>query len=386
MEYFRFGINPTPAGDFYFEDEYDARIRRVKKLLAPAGTDKTPIGIYHFIYDLNIQPHKKKSKQRIVQNGGCDVIDALGNHTVYSFNSDHRLDYVHKYDQNRQHYTTEFMFWGPTKTGTQAQLISHALEHKGYGLLFNRTYRYDSFGNVLVDFLYGNLSGDAKVLPAIGTDGKTLENGCECYKKTYTYSSDGLNLVLKETDGIRTTFFKYYPGTNRLQAKFEGTEQTCMRRSFYEYNADAALTKEIADDGSSTDISDFSGITERHITYYAQSTAYPVAYPLVIEEKCTDFTSGQELLIQKVVNIYNNQAKITRQEHYDSQNNLAYVLTWEYNLQGLPFKETNALGQLTERNYDDNGNCIQELCLETNVEKNYTYDLWTASSAKRRNT
>ena len=369
MEYYFFGHNPTPKGDLYLEGSYDPRINRVKKLLAPSGHDATPIGIYHFIYDLNIIPHNY-----YILNGGCEVLDAYGHRSIYGYDENHRLTHVERFHSNGQHYTSEILRWGAVNSQNNTNLTAHALEHKHHGLVFAHTYHYDAKGNVEKDTIYGNLSGHSQVLPELRPDGSIVENSPEGYRKTFTYSDDGLNLVLKETDGIQTTYNKYAPGTNRLTAKFEGIEQHYYRRSFYSYNNDAALVKTITDDGTKEDPNDLTGVTERHITYCTPSEVYPVGYPLVIEEKCLDLATGQELLVHKVVNRYTNQAKIDKQEHYDSQGVFAYVLLWEFDAMGNLLKETDALGQTTTRKYDNNGNCIYEKGPRSDVHKVFSYD------------
>lgn len=369
IEYYEEGHNDTLVGGINLEDPYDPRIYRIKRLLAPAGTDATPIPIYHFVYNLNTDDKNKAS------NGGCDVWDAVGNRTLYVFDEDHRLTGLQKFKDHNEHYTTEFLHWAKNDTPERTHLMARGLQNTAAEKIFIRAFKYDERGNVLKDTLTGNLSGHSQIKPELETLYTIQKNGSECYHKSYLYSNDGFNLVLKETDGTKTTFYQYAPGTNRLIAKFQGTPKKIMLRWFYTYNDDAALVQEIQDDGSTRDVNDLQNVTERHITYITPSKTYPVGYPLIIREKCLNLATGNEKLIHKVVNHYNNHAKIEKQDHYDNKNALTYTLTWEYDHMGNVTKETDPLGQLTERKYDLNGNCIYEKGPHPDFHKVFTYDL-----------
>ena len=362
MEYYDLGANPTPVGNILLWP-YDAKIDRVKRLLAPAGHDAFPVGVYNFIYHLNGS-----------QNGSCEVLDAYGHRALYDFDKNHRLTHLHRYHANGQHYTTEHMHWAASESHNNTNLMAHSLEHIHHGLVFAHVYHYDERGNVQKDSLYGNLSGHCPVTPQLQADGLPVGNGCDGYCKFFEYSKDGFDLVLKEWDGIQTTRYQYAPGTNRLIAKFHGTDTQCYQRSFYSYNDDAALTKSITDDGTGQDSNDLTGVTERHITYCTPSEAYPVGFPLVIEEKCLDLSTGKELLVHKVVNHYTRLGKIDKEDHYDANGVLAYTLVWEYDAHGNITKEIDAIGRVIERRYDANDNCIFEQGPRQDCHKIFTYD------------
>jgi len=134
------------------------------------------------------------------------------------------------------------------------------------------------------------------------------------------------------------------------------------------------VTLEVVDNGTGKDLNDLTGVTMRFLTYYTQSQTYPVAFPLVIEEKYLDLTTQQECLIHKVVNKYNNQARIENQEHYDSENNLSHTLSWNYDHMGNITKEIDAIGRVITREYDPNGNCIFEQGPRTDCYKTFKYD------------
>ena len=351
----------------------DPQVYRVRSLKAPAGVDDTCVPIYHFVYHLDVNDRELDRILYSFRSGGCDVYDALRNKTYYGFNADHRLTTIKKFDSDGSLYTTEKLCWGENDSPEATCLLSRSFEQEG-SPIFARTYQYDSAGNVLEDIIYGNLSGNNQVALALKPDGTPMDNGCEAYCKRLVYSDDGHNCLLEESNGLQTTWYEYVPRTTNIAAKFQVAGGEIVRRSFYRYNDDAALIKEITDDGHSRDINDLNGVTERFITNYKQSQTYPIAYPLVIEKKCLDIDTGDELLIHKVVNTYTNQAKIATQEHYDSTGQYCYTLSWIYDQMGNVIEEANAIGQKIVRKYDQNSNCVFEQGPRGDCHKEYVYD------------
>lgn len=373
VDYYEKGHNSIMGSNVHLQDPSDSRMYRVKQLRAPAGPDRNLIPIYYFVYDLAIAADINDPQLREVKHGTCSAFNALGHKTQYDFNEDQRLIAINKFHHDGQIYTQEFLFWGANQSKDNTCLTTRSFLHNS-SCIFARNYQYDNSRNILVDSLYGNLTGNNPISPLVHPDGTVVENGCECYRKYRVYSEDGLNLLLKENDDLQTTTYQYAPNTNRLIAKFQGTSSEVLRRWFYDYNEDAAVTKAIIDDGCSPNPHDLTNVTERKITYYTQNTVYPVAYPLIIEEKYLDLASGQELLVHKVVNTYTNQAKISKQDHFDNQGAYAYSLLWEYDSQGNITKEVNAIAQTTVRRYDPNGNCIFEQEAGKDYHLLFTYD------------
>ena len=369
-DYYDLGKSDVVGKHIRIKSADDPRIYRVSKLFAPVGTDATPIPIYQFIYHLN-KSEKRKGHPRDILNGTCDVYNALGHLKTYAFDGDQRLTSVDKFHANGQHYTRESLFWGTKTSADITNLKTRTFEQPGLGIIFARTYEYDEQGNVSVDSLYGNLAGTTKSVPAHQGNGIINGNGSDCYRKECQYSKDGFNLLLSESDGFQTNTYQYAPNTNLLIAKFQNMGTPCCKRLFYSYNEDAALTVDIVDDGTSTDRNDLSGVTERLITYYTLNT---LAYPLIIENKCLDLSTGQELLIHKVVNTYNNHSRVTKQDHYDNTGAYVYSLSMEYDDHGNMVKETDAMGRSFVRRYDANGNCLFQQGPRADTHQTFTYD------------
>lgn len=385
IEYHRYQAPPPEINSPGFSGpDPSAYAERVKCLKAPAGHDATPVTIYNFDYELYtvipklVSPDGKPmydwggfTKKRMLLHGNCTVTDALGFKTKYTFDRGLRLSTIER--QNENSYICEKLFWGQQLSKNDTHLLARTLLCN-QKTVFSRTYQYDSAGNVLQETLAGNLSGHNVTPPQLDDNGNGVANGCEVYTKSKVYSNDGFNLLLKESDGFQTTIYQYYPGTNLLKAKFLGTNTERQRRWYYFYNDIAELIKEITDDGSSDNPENLTGVKERHITHYTLTNTHPRGMPQTIEQKYLDLETRQEHLIHKTVNTYTNLAKISKQDHYDSQGEYAYSLYWEYDARGNVVKETDALGQVTTRNYDENNNCIFEQGPNPAFHKTFTYD------------
>ncbi len=377
INYYREGKNETPQElvKIKYSDE-DPRSDRVRTLKAPAGTDATAVPIYHFFYHLNYGKKKNERVQREFTDGTSVVTDAVGNKIEYVFNALHRLQSVRRYNKNDKVYTKEWMEWGDVESANATNLLSHCLEQEGQGVVFAKTFTYDAAGNATKTDLFGNLSGHAAKLPSKPVNGKVSANGSEVLSKTCKYTNDGYNLLTEESDGFEKIRYVYAPKSNRLIAKFSESMvgPRYKLRSFYTYNEDSAVIKEVVDDGLSDNVSDLSGVTERHITYITPSKNKPKAFPLVIEKKALCLKTNKELLVHKVVNAYNARGKITKQEHYGSDDKLAYALKWEYDKANNVTSETDPLGTLTTMTYDLNNNCTSRKTASLAYTTQFTYD------------
>jgi len=116
-------------------------------------------------------------------------------------------------------------------------------------------------------------------------------------------------------------------------------------------------------------------VTERHVKLITPRNKLPFGLPEIVEEKYWDFTSGEYLLLKKTVNTHSDQGKLLQEDHYDSNENFAYSLKWEYDLLGNVTKKIDALGQTTIFRYDQNGNKTWEEGPRPGWHKEFTYDL-----------
>lgn len=372
LSYYDYFNNDLPCGDIYLENYDDPRIDRIKYIQAPAGADPNPIILYQIVYNIYQEPKTKKEPAKII-GGETHVFDYFKNKTIYEYDRNQRLKYIQKLDPARKLTFTEVYFWGKHNTKDSTCLLTKAIKANEI-YQYIKTYTYDNRGNILTDTMHGQLTGNNLEYPHIDDQGNLTSKNAECYTKQFTYSDDGYNLLLSEKDGSQQILYEYYPGTNLLRAQFHGDNQNILKRTFYTYDVNGALASEIVDDGTSTDVDDLSNITKRKISRYTNRMEYPVGLPEIIEETYLDLQTGQEIPHRKLVNEYNNTAKITRQDHYDANGELNYTLTWTYDKWGNILTQNDALGHVTSYKYDENKNRVFEQRPDLRVHKEYCYD------------
>lgn len=366
LDYYKRGKNFV--GDTVVKCIADKRIHRVKQLKAPVGTDATPIVTHKFFYDIEEDRNFK------IKKGKTSVYNAYNHRTDYSYNAENRLKAITKYLSDKV-YTIEKFYWGEEKTENESNLISRTLENSKGQIIFCVYYQYDSKGNVLTEELFGNLTGKNKSPVFVDKKGIPQKNGCEYVQKRYTYSQDNFNLMLTKEEGNQIQQFGYYPNSNLLKYKFIlSKEQKIQQRTFYVYDDNGVLSKEIIDDGSQRDQNNLSGVSERHINYIQSTKTTPIGLPSISEEYYLDLSSGKEISIGKIVNQYNSKANLTRQDHYNNEGLLSFSLLWEYDAKGNVTKEINACGHTINRTYDQSNNLVSECGPHPQYQKKYVYD------------
>lgn len=326
-------------------------IGKVKMLQGPIGSTAAALPIYSFHYDCE---------------GFCHVQNAMGHRTDYYWDHDKRLKKVVKNGS-----LINDLYWGGgCDYGNLYARVCSDLT----GPLFCKCYRYDDSGNVLNEWLYGNLSGHNSAPLIIGDNGIPIETGCERFEKKYTYSNDLKNLLLVEEEGNKAKRYRYYPNTDLLEAVFTLEDENIVLRNGYSYDESCVLVEEILDDGISANLSDLTGASFRKIKRITPKKTHPFGVPEVIEEYCQDLAINKEYLSKKVLNTYSIEGRLIRQDYYDSECRYAYTLEWEYDAYGNITKEIDALGNTTFRQFDANSNLIFEQGPRGDVYKQFYYD------------
>lgn len=360
-DYHRVKMKTRPEGRYvsvvYNKNSDSPSIDRVKEIWQPLGSDASPVKAYTFCYHLPS-----------TGNGACGVYDAHNVKTDYCWDKNLRLNEVVRYTSDGRAYIRDRLFW--TEEGNLQSRV-YACGHEN---LFCRRYVYDGFGNVTSDLLYGNITGLNTVPLHINEQGIPIENGCERYEKNFTYSQDGRNNLLTETEGTRAKHYTYLPGTDLVESVLTLDHGKVVLRHFYTYDEDRALTVEVIEDGSSVYRDDLTGTTYRKVRYLSPKKSIPWSVPEVIQEYCRDMATGNEYLEKKSVNHYDTRGKLTRQDIYGSDGQHAYSLFWEYDTKGRLIKEIDALGQTIERTYDENNNLTYEKGPREDYCKRFTYD------------
>lgn len=357
-------------------DEYAFRRQRVKLLKAPVGTDRTPITTHRFFYSLNRVPGQDYSSD-YKRKGSTSVYDAYNHQTKYIYTTEHRLSEIWKNTGTAKpynRYSTESFVWGSDDSDEPGYLQATYLQDGTHNVIKARTFEYDSFGNVVKDTFYGNITGNSA--PIIANGRKPIENGCDCFCKTYKYGLGSVPHLMTEesSDDGKSVIYGYIPDTELLESQLTLFHGEIKHRQFFEYNAYGTVTKVITDDGSSADKNNLAHITQRLVKYIFPRQKTPFGLPERIDEMYLDLNTGQEVLIKRTCNDYTIEGYLQKQDVYDCNGKYAFTLEWKHDPHGNVILEKDALGQTIERQYDDNDNLIYEKGPAQNRYTVHTYD------------
>jgi YD repeat-containing protein len=278
-----------------------------------------------------------------------EVYDAENNKTIYHYDENKKITTLETFQGNTPYRTDRFTWDPPT-----GNLLKKTIEdHTGH--IYQITeYKYDKNQN--------------PILEKVG-DGK------EWHITKRTYSDDGFNLKLTESDcPNRTTTYTYLPGTNLLTSEllYEGT--TIRKRTFHIYDTSAIRIKTITDDGTTQDPYNLTSVTYRKITQITPKQTLPCfGLPEILEEKTID-ALGEEILLHKTHYTYAPSGKITKEDHYDSHNTYHHSIHNVYDNQERLISTTDPLGNQTTFTYDLNHNLTSITGPKPNQYKEITYD------------
>jgi len=356
-----FDIDYYRKKDNHFEGHYvklhsdDPRVRRVRTLKAPVGSDYHPLLTHKFFY----APEQRKTEVYTVDN--CK--------TEFYYTPEMRLSAIYRYGASGPWVNCEGFLWSP-----EGDILVRNFYENGKCLL-SRRFIYDIRGNVIEERLGGNLSGHPNVPLTIGADGYPLANGSETFITKRLYSQDERDLVIrKEESSGKVSLYTYLPGTTLPTSELVCEKAHVQSRHFYEYNHDLVLVREITDDGSSSDCADLSDVKVRKIRDVVPMPSGPyIDMPHVILEKYWE--DGKEVLLNKTVLTYTTGGKVSRKDVYNAQDQLCYTLRFVYDAYGRLVEETNPLGQTARYTYDAVGNktSVQEFGSDVLSHMEYDY-------------
>lgn len=330
---------------------------KVKIIKAPLGTDNEPKQMYRFSYAKNV----------------TGVFDANGALTNYIYNDDQRLTEIVRHVPD-QIYPIEKFYWADASTPMVGNLLTRSIVDPTGKAHIARRYHYDDFGNVTKEELYGNLSGKNKIELQCNSQGVPQYNGCEIFAKESIYSHDGLNNKIREGDGRKIVEYGYCPGTDLLTSQFLLSKHGIEQRHFFGYDEDGMLAIEVIDDGKNATFMDLTGASQCTIKRIRNRSVAPFGLPEEISEFYIDFTTGQEVLLNKVICSYSQEGWLLRKNFYDANAQFVYFTDYVYDEKGNLIQETNPLGQVIQRRYDGNQNLIYEQGPSHEFYKVYVYD------------
>lgn len=334
-------------GGGYVRLSYNAG--KVAEIKTPAGVDHNPVITRTFTYGDNC----------------TEVHDANHNCTTYFYNQDGRITRI-----DRPSGARENNVWS-----SQGCLLCKTLFDENNQAIIARTFSYDERGNVVTEQIYGNLTGKCNTSLVIDAQGLPIENGSECYTKHYSYSTDGKNLLLSESDGLSRTCYSYKRNTNLLASKLIYDQTKLRRRQFRTYDACGSLTSLIEDDGSSPYADNLTDCSFRKITTLANRMGAPaVGQPEVIEEKYFDFKTRQEKMLKRTLLSYNSNHECVQEDVFDDSGTYCYSIQRGYDVMGRRTFETDPLGNAIQWTYDAAGNVVQKQGPRPDAIETYSYD------------
>jgi len=345
--------------------ESDPRYERVKEVFAPVGKDTHLYQTMRVFY--NTDQHF------------TEIYDLNNNLTIYHSDSDERLKKIERFQKEQNGYKLyhkETFAWGEKGSPFDGFLICKSLLNPDGTALRAVRYLYDTFGNVLEENTYGNLSGECPYPLLIDSTNMPVENWVERATTLRTYSQDDHHLLLSEQfpNGL-TKRFHYLSGTRLISKEFLCDGQRIIQRRFCFYNHDNILDHEAIDDGFTEDYNNLSGVTERTIRAikpYEHGPYYGL--PQEIDERYLDLATLQEKLITKTRLHYCRGNKVASKKIYDANGQFRYRIEMDYDDAGNLKRETNPLGQVSTFDYDANHNRIRYLEPSGRVSHTYAYD------------
>lgn len=329
------------------------RKKRVEVLKAPIGTDESAIPMYTFEY------LKKKT----------NVWDAIGNRTSYFKNKDRRLVRINHHYNNDNLYRSEVLCWGSHgKRKDPTFLRSRHLVGSHGTVYMSKRFLNDEKGDVIEESLYGNLTGNGPLRNDVH------ETSGEKYKVHYTYSLHNVKTESKsvgQKSNIQTIEYDYYGQTSLVQLKTVSDFKKVRERYYYEYDPCGVAVLEIIDDGSSRDIEDFEGVTQRTIKRVQLSDR---GLPVEEINSYIDLSTSHEIQLSRVVIHYSDWGHVLQKDYFDGDDRYAFSESWSYNAYGWVTEETDRSGRVTYYDYDGVGNCIRKLVPHQECEILSTYD------------
>lgn len=318
----------------------DTRIGKVKLQRAPVGPDEKPIITSRFFYN----------------QGTTEVYDALENKTVYRYGKNKKLCAIENYMESGSLYRTENFFWD-----SHDQLISRAIKDSEGVVHYCQTFAYDTFGNVVRQTIFGDLTGTSTQNIILDENGQPQDSNIESYTTLFRYSDDDKHLLLfQKEDNGGSIRYCYHEDTNKIFSKLTYDKDNLRIRQFFHYDELGNLTTNIIDDGISEYCDDLNQVTERRISrFFPKHDSPGRGLPEIVEEKYLDLAKGVEVLLKRTLISYSAKGEITSETIFDARDNHQYTLTFDYDEYGRLIQSTDANGKTKCVSYDILGNPIQ---------------------------
>lgn len=339
------------SDDNFLEIEYfstkDFQDGKVSALLKPSASTGQTITQADFSYTPYYDSRNRLTGVSVA------VKECSGTEKHFSFNRDHHLEEM-KLFLNGNLYLKKTNVWG--KGVAASLLFSEKLEDVNGMCHVCRTFSYDGAGNVLKRKTYGNLTGSGFAQIDFDREGMPLSSSEEgCLSKTFTYTSDGRNLLLTEEDSKGTIVrYAYLEGTNLLASKlyFRNKGNFCsFKREFYEYDSYKNLVEVTIDNGERREKSNTYGVSQRFTTRadYSETSS---SFGLPSEISKIGWNRKKTERIHRTVLDYDDFGNLKSETLYGQTDEHPKVKTFEYNSENLLETYSDSEGNHQTFNYD----------------------------------
>ncbi|MFA6118864.1 MAG: hypothetical protein WCT85_05545 [Parachlamydiales bacterium] len=327
-------------------------------------------------------PNVFETVHKFDYNKGTTLVkDSEGNQIVYNYDEDTlRLKNIERYDGDC-FKNKEAFIWG--SGGQMGFLLGKVIYDNRRIPIKAEKNIYDSnnVGNIETKIIYGTITGENKIPIKLDSTGLPINNGTDSYIKKFTYFPNYLVKSETDQDGL-TTEYTYHASATYNEKKFLTDlpltklvkyKDQIRQRTFYIYDKDNILIKEINDDGSSSIQDDLTGVSRRLIKIIIPRQVEPLGLTDTLEEKYLDLGTNREVLLRKEKYEYYADGKISKKEIYGSDNKLKYTLQYKYDSKDNIIYETDPLGRSATYEYDENNNKTKEVDF-SKKEIVYEYD------------
>lgn len=256
-----------------------------------------------------------------------------------------KIEYLNEQDEVDE--TTLFLW-------DNGNMVAKVRLDRNRSALFSKTFQYDSAGNVTQETFWGDLSGQGPPPFQMNKDG-SLQN-CPSYTKKFSYDTERNLLITEEEDSGLSYEYGYVNNTNLLKHKLTLYDGKIFLREFFFYDADNLLYRQFNDDGTRSEESDLTGVTERKIQSYTLNPSTGLVDQVL--QLYLDIESQTERLIQRTEKKYSSDKKVIEEAIYDSSNQYRYTVYIDYDRSGRITKTTSPLGQPNTYLYDPFGSLI----------------------------
>ncbi len=341
----------TKLGGYQQEVEIDDK-RRATSIYHSVGSNDERFLTHNLTYEKNF----------------TIVSDCLGKKLTYFFDDYQRVvkvDYRSK--ENLKGFSRQDIFEWDEKGWLKSKSVRSEKE-----LFHKKTYEYDDRGNVISETVIGNITGNRSTTFLPKKDSET-----DKYTLNYEYSRDGFNVLLKSRtpEGLIKTY-EYVPGTSLKCKEFEIYNGQIQNRIFRIFDLNGEISELIEDDGSGTDINDFTGASFRRETHYKSIKKPGASFgKCEFEEKYYwSLPAKYKELLSKTNYEYDLKGNLIQTKVEDANGAILSISTRKFNEQNRLIEETDPCGHTKCYQYDFNGNRTEEKNLSTGKEIKYSYN------------